>query len=257
MTGVDGCDHISYLTPDRVWVSDENNVFLIDTTTGEQLHKVQDTIYNPQSGIHTVNKYCELIYIDKDFKINKLLKDRKRTSTIIKNTYSVWKPQCVYCSLSTRGLLVGMYSFDKDTDTHKGEVTRYNNFGQHTQTIPHNDTPHEFYEFPHYITENNNGDIVVSDLYRGPVVVTSSKGIHRFSYTGIPMGSRLVPYGICVDALSYILVCIGNDENTNTVHMLTEDGQFLKYFLTKQSPGVDKPYSLSYDIHTHLLWAGS
>ena len=27
LTGIDFCDHISCLTPDRVWVSDENNIF--------------------------------------------------------------------------------------------------------------------------------------------------------------------------------------------------------------------------------------
>ena len=27
LIGVDCCDHISCLTPDRVWVSDENNIF--------------------------------------------------------------------------------------------------------------------------------------------------------------------------------------------------------------------------------------
>ena len=51
------------------------------------------------------------------------------------------KPQCVYCSLSTGDLLIGIYSFNKDTNTHKGEVTQYNNFGHHTETIPHNDIP--------------------------------------------------------------------------------------------------------------------
>ena len=68
LTGIDCCDHVSCLTLDRVWVSDENNIFLTDTTTGEKLHKVQDTVYNPLSGKHTLNRYCELIYIDKGFK---------------------------------------------------------------------------------------------------------------------------------------------------------------------------------------------
>ena len=71
------------------------------------------------------------------------------------------------------------------------------------------------------------------------------------------MGPRLVPYGICVDALSHILVFDGSDENNKTVHVLTEDGQFLKYFLTKQTPGIDKLYSLRNDLQTHLLYVGS
>uniref|UniRef100_K1QSB8 Uncharacterized protein n=1 Tax=Magallana gigas TaxID=29159 RepID=K1QSB8_MAGGI len=57
---------------------------------------------------------------------------------------------------------------------------------------------------PNYITENNNGDIAVSDY--DAVVVTEREGRHRFSYTGHPAESVLRPRGICTDALSHILV---------------------------------------------------
>ena len=103
----------------------------------------------------------------------------------------------------------------------------------------------------------NNGDVVVSDSDRRAVVVTSRKGVHRFSYTGPPSGSRLFnPVGICTDVLSHILVC---DERTDTVHMLIKDGEFLKYLLTDQSPGIDYfvPFGLSYDFYTHCLCVGS
>lgn len=47
---------------------------------------------------------------------------------------------------------------------------------------------------PRYITENNNGDIVVTDFDIGPgaVVVTNENGSHRFSFTGHPSGSELL-----------------------------------------------------------------
>lgn len=64
----------------------------------------------------------------------------------------------------------------------------------------------ELYNGPHKITENNNEDVVVSDL-SGAVVVTDSGGRHRFSYTGHPPGSGMLPSGVCTDALSRILVC--------------------------------------------------
>ena len=98
---------------------------------------------------------------------------------------------------------------------------------------------------------------MVSDLLRFAVVVTSRKGIHRFSYTGSSSGSRLFnPVGICTDVMSHILLC---DARKDTVHMLSQDGEFLKYLLTDQSPGIDyyAPYSLSYDFYTHCLWIGS
>nr|XP_034321353.1 uncharacterized protein LOC117687956 isoform X2 [Crassostrea gigas] len=250
VTGVVGCDHISCVTSDRVWVSDDDNLILTDIT-GVPLHRVEDSCRGV--GLHTVNSESELIYIDRNFNINKLSKDMKTTTTFIERTDSTWRPRCVYWSPSTGDLLVGMYN----NDTYTGKVTRYNQSGQLTQTIQYNNTGRGLYGIPTYITENNNGDVVVSDyIYiskSGTVVVTERGGRHRFSYTGHPSGSRLVPCGICTDALSHILVC---DWRTNTVQMINKDGRFLSHLLTK-SQEMGGPYSLSYDVNTHRLWVGS
>jgi 6-phosphogluconolactonase (cycloisomerase 2 family) len=84
-------------------------------------------------------------------------------------------------------------------------------------------------------------------------VVTDRGGRHRFSYTGPPSGSSLVPLGICTDALSHILVC---DRNTDTVHLIDKDGNFLSLLLTQQD-GINTPHSVDYDDNTHLLLVGS
>ncbi|XP_065937207.1 uncharacterized protein [Magallana gigas] len=253
VTGVDGCFHISCVTSDRVWVSDWKNLMLTDTT-GVPLHRVEDSWSG--FGLHTVNSESELIYIDRNSNINKLSKDMKTTTTFIETTDSTWEPRCVYWSPSTGDLLVGMYNNDTKTGKETGKVTRYNQSGQLTQTIQHNNTGRGLYSRPYYITENNNGDVVVSDLYKdytsGAVVVTERGGRYRFSYTGHPSGSRLLPHGICTDALSHILVC---DWITETVQMINKDGQFLSHLLTKsQEMGI--PQSLSYDVNTHRLWVG-
>ncbi|XP_052693196.1 uncharacterized protein LOC128171447 [Crassostrea angulata] len=249
VTGVYCCDHISCVTSDRVWVSGINNLMLTDTT-GVPLHRVEDSC-SYISGLHTVNSESELIYIDWNSNINKLSKDMKTTTTFIERTDSTWEPRCVYWSPSTGDLLVGMYN----SDTKTGKVTRYNQSGQLTQTIQNDNTGRGLYRSPNYITENNNGDVVVSDIIdfvSGTVVVTERGGRHRFSYTGHPSGSRLWPCGICTDALSHILVC---DGRTKTVQMINKDGQFLSHLLTKsQEMGV--PWSLSYDVNTHRLWVG-
>ncbi|XP_065932116.1 uncharacterized protein [Magallana gigas] len=248
VTGVDYCYHISCVTSDRVWVSDDDNLMLTDTT-GVPLHRVEGScsgIY--VGGLHTVNSESELIYIDRNYNINKLSKDMKTTTTFIERTDFTRRPRCVYWSPSTGDLLVGMYN--DDTKTRK--VTRYNQSGQLTQTIQYHNTGRGLYNYPSYITENNNGDVVVSDLYSA-VVVTERGGRHRFSYTGHPSGSRLGPHGICTDALSHILVC---DWITDTVQMINKDGRFLSNLLT-ESQVMGKPYSLSYDVNTHRLWVGS
>ncbi|XP_065932339.1 uncharacterized protein [Magallana gigas] len=248
--GVGRCFHISCVTSDRVWVSDYNNLMLTDTT-GVPLHRVEDSCRGV--GLHTVNSESELIYIDRNFNINKLSKDMKTTTTFIERTDSTWRPRSVYWSPSTGDLLVGMYNYDTKTV----KVTRYNQSGQLTQTIQYHNTGRGLYSGPYYITENNNGDVVASHIYKdyesGAVVVTERGGRHRFSYTGHPPGSRLGPLGICTDALSHILVC---DIYTKTVQMINKDGQFLSHLLTK-SQEMRVPWSLSYDVNTHRLWVGS
>nr|XP_034309985.1 uncharacterized protein LOC105324394 [Crassostrea gigas]XP_034309986.1 uncharacterized protein LOC105324394 [Crassostrea gigas]XP_034309987.1 uncharacterized protein LOC105324394 [Crassostrea gigas]XP_034309988.1 uncharacterized protein LOC105324394 [Crassostrea gigas]XP_034309990.1 uncharacterized protein LOC105324394 [Crassostrea gigas]XP_034309991.1 uncharacterized protein LOC105324394 [Crassostrea gigas]XP_034309992.1 uncharacterized protein LOC105324394 [Crassostrea gigas]XP_03430999 len=248
--GVDRCYHISCVTSDRVWVSDNENNLMLTDTTGVPLHRVEDSCSDyifTGIGLHTVNSESELIYIDKNYNINKLSKDMKTTTTFIERTNSTWRPRCVYWSPSTGDLLVGMYNNDTET----GKVTRYNKSGRLTQTIQHDNTGQGLYRQPDYITENNNGDVVVSDL--SAVVVTERGGRHRFSYTGHPSGSRLDPCGICTDALSHILVC---DIRTETVQMLDKDGQFLSHLLT-ESQEMGRPRNLSYDVNTHRLWVGS
>nr|XP_034319942.1 uncharacterized protein LOC117687479 [Crassostrea gigas]XP_034319943.1 uncharacterized protein LOC117687479 [Crassostrea gigas]XP_034319944.1 uncharacterized protein LOC117687479 [Crassostrea gigas] len=247
VTGVVHCYHISCVTSDRVWVSDVKNNLMLTDTTGVPLHRVKD-LCRYLYGLHTMNSESELIYIDRNYNINKLSKDMKTTITFIEITYSTWRPQCVYWSPSTGDLLVGMYRYRTET----GKVTRYNQSGQLTQTIQNNYTGLGLYSEPMYITENNNGDVVVSDSVSA-VVVTERGGRHRFSYTGHPSGSGIEPRGICTDPLSHILVC---DDITNTVQMIDRDGQFLSHLLIRPS-GIFRPWSLSYDVNTHRLWVGS
>ncbi|XP_061187316.1 uncharacterized protein LOC133195479 isoform X2 [Saccostrea echinata] len=244
--GVSDCHHITRVTSDRVWISDVYNLILTNTA-GDKLHHLTDI--SSYSGVHTVTRDGDLIYIDIYGNINKLSTDHTVQSTLIKYNTAPWRPQCVYSCPSTGDLLVGMYRYD----TRTAQVNRYNNTGQHIQTIQHdNNTGQGLYSDPIYITENRNGDVIVSDLYRG-VVVTDGVGKHRFSYTGHPSGSRLRPRGICTDALSHILVC---DDNTHTVQMIDKDGQFLSLILTAEH-GIYTPLGLSYDDNTNLLWVGS
>ena len=247
---VDSCSHISCVTPDRIWLSDSKYLNLTDTSTGNKLFSVNISCFQ-FSGIHTVNTAFELIYINKNYDINKLSSDMKTTVMFIKSEND-WLPMCVYSSPSSGDLLVGMRSrFDRSA---VGKVARYSKTGQISQFTQCSKVPETLFSNPIYITENNNGDVVVSDWDRCAVVVTSNEGIHRFSYTRPPPG--LKPAGICTDALLHILVC---DYHTDTVQMLDENGHFLSYLLIKQCSGIDgnRPRSLSYDVNTHRIWVGS
>ncbi|XP_062617251.1 uncharacterized protein LOC134278961 [Saccostrea cucullata] len=247
VSGVSGCSHISLVSTDRVWISDYKGNLILTNTTGDILDSVTD-LRQYGGGVHTVNSISELIYKGCNKNIIKLSKDKVKT-TVIPYT-SPWTPLCVYSSPSTGDLLVGI----RNTDTYReGQVNRYSNTGEHIQTIQHDNTGQGLYSEPNYITENCNGDVIVSDSGCDAVVVTDSSGKHRFSYTGPTSGSELSPCGICTDALSHILVC---DPNTDTIHIIDQDGLFLTQLETKQH-GIGTPVSLSYDCDTQLLWVGS
>ncbi|XP_062568945.1 uncharacterized protein LOC134231060 [Saccostrea cucullata] len=246
VSGVSQCLHISRVSTDRVWISDGRGNLILTNTRGEELDSVT-VIGSGVGGGHTVDSNGDLIYIDSELNINKLSTDNKEKTTIIKYNKS-WRPKCVYSSPFSGDLLVGMYIGIT------GKVMRYNSTGENIQTIQHNNnnTGQGLYHIPNYITENRNGDVIVSESLRG-VVVTDRDGKFRFSYRGPPSGSRLAPVGICTDALSYILLC---DWRTWSVQMLDSDGHYLTEILTPQH-GIGLPCGLIYDDDTHLLWVGS
>lgn len=96
--GVEICTHISSVTTDRVWVSDPNNFILINTT-GNSLHHFKFNTNNYLSyGVHTVTSDNEVIYIDRNYNINKLSKDIKTNTTFIEKTDFTLRSQCVYWS---------------------------------------------------------------------------------------------------------------------------------------------------------------
>lgn len=171
-----------------VWASDHRNNLILTNTSGDILHHLTE-LCTGYDGSHAVTSKGELIYIDKSFNIIKLSNDIKKTTEIIS-------------SMSRGDPLFWMHRVFTD----KSKVNRYDQNGQLKQSMEFDSEGLELYNGPHKITENNNEDVVVSDL-SGAVVVTDSGGRHRFSYTGHPPGSGMLPSGVCTDALSRILVC--------------------------------------------------
>ncbi|XP_062577695.1 uncharacterized protein LOC134239544 [Saccostrea cucullata] len=267
--GVEGVLHLSRVSSDRVWISNGRMLFLI-STEGNVINILRNTVnyqwgescsfmYN--YGVHSLNNDGELIYLHLRKGVQKLSIDNRTHFKLIENLGPM-DPSCVYCSLINGDIMVGAY----DDYMGRGMVTRYKKSGQLIQTIQYDESDQQLYKFPAFITENNNRDVIVSDVLRYAVVVTDKEGRLRFSYTGPPRskshhffytthrsGTILDPRGICTDALSHILVC---DDNTHTVQMIDKDGHFLSLLLTEQE-GIENPYSLSYDEKNHLLWIGS
>ncbi|XP_022296229.2 uncharacterized protein LOC111106014 [Crassostrea virginica] len=234
--GVDCAYHVSVDKSGRLWVSDSKGNLVQTDLQGNLLQKMQTS--GGFEGYHTATRDGDLIYTDQNKKvIYRITQDRKITEFIKTGD---WKPISIHSSRINGDILVGMY---KDEET---KVTRYNKAGKEIQHIQRDNQGKELYKYPHYITENINGDICTSDINNEKVVVVNKSGQHRFSYTG--QGSRFCPYGICTDAIGHILVC---DGISNTVHLLDQDGGFLSVILSSQQ-GIKSSRGVCVDDENNL-----
>ena len=215
---VDNACHVSVDKPGKLWVSDSFKN-LVQTDQGRLLQKIQGS--GRGLGYHSTTQNGDLIYTDGDKAIiNRISADRKITEFMKTGD---WAPLSVHSSRINGDILVGMYTNEE------GKVTRYNKAGKETQNILRDNQGQELYDYPHYITENINGDICTSDMNKFAVVVVNELGEHRFSYTGLR--SDFQPYGICTDVLGHILVC---DRGKESIHLLDQDGAFLSFILSKE-----------------------
>ncbi|XP_052677992.1 uncharacterized protein LOC128159004 [Crassostrea angulata] len=237
--GVYDVFHISLGKSGRLWVSDYGGILVQTDLQGNQLQKIQTN--GGSDGYHTVTQDGDLIYTDKQNKvINRITPDNTITEFIKTGN---WRPLSIHSSQINGDILVGMQTDEE------AKVTRYNKAGTEIQSIQRDNKGQPLYKYPHYITENINGDVCVSDYNNDAVVVVDKSGQHRFSYTG--QRSRITPYGICTDVLGHILVC---DDISKSVHLLDQDGQFLSLLFTEQH-GVDHPFSVCVDDENNL-WVG-
>ncbi|XP_052677993.1 uncharacterized protein LOC128159005 [Crassostrea angulata] len=236
--GVDDVYHISLGKSGRLLFNDYDGNLVQTDLQENQLQKIQTS---GGSGYHTVTQDGDLIYTDKRNKVIYRITPDNTITEFIKT--GDWEPLSIHSSHINGDILVGMW---KDGE---GKVTRYNKTGTEIQNIPRDNKGQVLRTYPHYITENINGDVCVSDCGIDAVVVMDKSGQHRFSYTG--KGSGFTPYGICTDVLGHILIC---DYGSETVHLLDQDGQFLSLLLTLQQ-GVEHPRSVCLDGENNL-WVG-
>ncbi|XP_062586539.1 uncharacterized protein LOC134248145 [Saccostrea cucullata] len=102
------------------------------------------------------------------------------------------------------------------------------------------------------VAENNNGDICAADMDAKTVIVVDKTGRVRFRYNGTPArrSNPFQPIHIVTDSLSQIII---NDINNNCLHILDQNGQFLKCV---DNCSLVSPHGLSVDDEERL-WVGS
>ena len=255
------CLDICFVHPNLFWVNNGNNIILTNTQ-GDMLRSI-NSLYS-----FTANEN-EIMYVDSDFSIQKLSYDWENSILIVRRP-ALWLPLSIHCCQSNGDLLVGMIS--SISNPAKARVVRYNELGVVKQYIYQNKEGRVLYRYPRYITKNRNGDIVVSDVMRGRIVVTNHEGEFRFFS---PVDN---PRGICTDRWSRILVVCRYSQD---VLVLDKNGMYLLHLRIEESQGIirtilrtvhlmffqtiklgksqerRKILCLSYDVVKNVLWVGS
>ncbi|XP_056002630.1 uncharacterized protein LOC125661996 [Ostrea edulis] len=245
-TGNDGPCSVSCLSEDQVWTHGSNEIIKLRNLQSKLLTSIQTESGNKPEDI-AVTRDGDLVYTDYDNKTVNLVKNKEIQNLI---TLQGWVPLNV-CSTASDDLLVIMIT-DYETQS---KVVRYSGSTE-KQSIQFDDQSRPLYSSDYiirdsYISENRNLDICVADYKARAVVVVNQSGELRFRYTGHPFNTKgpFDPIGITTDSQSHILTA---DCNNDRIHILDQDGQFLRYI---QNCDLWNPFGLCVDIRDNLFVA--
>ncbi|XP_052698681.1 E3 ubiquitin-protein ligase TRIM36-like [Crassostrea angulata] len=193
----------------KVWMGGESTELKLFDLQGNLHHTVSITargmfvcIYNKQvvyTGINDV----------------KMISDTDTVVTMF--TTGDWIPRGV-TSAASGDLLVCLRKDDQS------KVVRYSSTGTVLQEIQYDSQCQPLYNDVTYVTENVNGDIIVTDLEKNAVIAVDRLGILLYSYSGKDSDFKAV--SVATDSVGHVII---TDYKGNKIHILDRDGQFLRY----------------------------
>ncbi|XP_061177792.1 uncharacterized protein LOC133186579 [Saccostrea echinata] len=242
-TNVKKLNKVACVGSDKAWVSGRDKRITHVDIHGAVQDIVTSTCKDFPNDI-TVNRQKELIYSDGPNRTVNIVRDGK-TETLVTIPRG-WYPRGVCCT-RTGDILVSICTTD-----HKNKIVQYQ--GQRvTQEIDKDEQGDPIYqrgEYGMFVVENNNGDIVVSDINAKAVVVVDRTGKVRFRYNKPPGGKKsFCPCQIVTDSMGHIIVA---DEFNDCLHIIDQNGQLLRCV---DNCGLERPTGLSVDSEGRL-WVG-
>ena len=207
--------HISFVPQNTLWVMGKCFLKKMDIS-GKVINSIDDK-YKLMSagGGHSVSEEGDLLFIARDrnsvkttlagkregYGIFKMTSDGDTTTFLAAD--SAAEPRCIHYSAKDGSVLVGVTSGSCRSES---RVLQFCDDGLMEREIEFDNENRRLYKRPDYITENKNGDIVVSDREKSAIVVVDESGQHRFDYRGQLTDGQFYPLDVCTDLIGRILV---------------------------------------------------
>ncbi|XP_062577175.1 uncharacterized protein LOC134239043 [Saccostrea cucullata] len=161
------------------------------------------------------------------------------------------------CQSVDGGLLVTLRDRESDLyklESHSRRLVRYITVtGDVIHEYEYQEDGHtRLFTGPYRVTQNSNSDICVvnrTSNIRGELVIMSPSGRMKSVYRGQNLAENFTPLDVVCDSRCNILV---TDYNNKQIHLLSPDGEFLKFLLTENE--VNLPVRLS--LYKSTLWVG-
>ncbi|XP_052699605.1 uncharacterized protein LOC128177095 [Crassostrea angulata] len=193
----------------KVWMGGASYELKLFDLQGHLQHTVSITTY----GLYLCMYNKQVVYSDHHQKAVKMISDTDTVVTMF--TTGDWEPYGI-TSAASGDLLVCLQKDDQN------KVVRYSSTGTVLQKIQYDSQCLPLYKQVVYITENVNGDIIVTDWENNAVIAVDRLGIFRYSYSGVSSST------VTTDSVGHVIV---TDFDGNKIHLLDRDGRFLRYII--------------------------